>query len=193
MRLRRGDFIGPSIPVPFRLLIEGQLICEFWPKKPQGFWSILRRRTQFRRFFKPASAAAVFAVSTAKAGFADGHGWNREGPIELMIAFCAGAAQTPKAACSQVQPQRRRDQSRSGDGLWPAYCDVPDQRFELDRRRCVYARSTSESLPDDPASILLILGDKHLADCFGFEGRKIKTPHLDQPVAQKTHMANAWH
>ncbi|MEM7242751.1 MAG: sulfatase-like hydrolase/transferase [Pseudomonadota bacterium] len=39
-------------------------------------------------------------------------------------------------------------------------------------------------------NILLISGDQHRADCFGFEGRKIKTPHLDQLAAEGTHFSN---
>ncbi|MDA7425322.1 sulfatase-like hydrolase/transferase [Thalassococcus lentus] len=39
-------------------------------------------------------------------------------------------------------------------------------------------------------NILLISGDQHRADCFGFEGRKIKTPHLDQLAADGTHFSN---
>ncbi len=36
-------------------------------------------------------------------------------------------------------------------------------------------------------NILLISADQHRADCFGFMGRKIKTPHLDQLAADGTH------
>ena len=39
-------------------------------------------------------------------------------------------------------------------------------------------------------NILQISGDQHRADCFGFEGRKIKTPHLDQLAADGTHFSN---
>lgn len=39
-------------------------------------------------------------------------------------------------------------------------------------------------------NILLISGDQHRADCFGFEGRNIKTPHLDQLAADGTHFSN---
>lgn len=39
-------------------------------------------------------------------------------------------------------------------------------------------------------NILLISGDQHRADCFGFEGRSIKTPHLDQLAADGTHFSN---
>ena len=35
-------------------------------------------------------------------------------------------------------------------------------------------------------NILLISADQQRADCFGFEGRKIKTPHLDQLAADGT-------
>ncbi len=36
-------------------------------------------------------------------------------------------------------------------------------------------------------NILLISSDQHRADCMGFMGRKIKTPHLDQLAAEGTH------
>ncbi len=39
-------------------------------------------------------------------------------------------------------------------------------------------------------NILLISADQHRADCFGFEGRKIKTPHLDQLAADGTRFSN---
>ena len=39
-------------------------------------------------------------------------------------------------------------------------------------------------------NILLISADQHRADCFGFEGRKVKTPHLDQLAAEGTHFSN---
>ena len=39
-------------------------------------------------------------------------------------------------------------------------------------------------------NILLISADQHRADCFGFEGRNIKTPHLDQLAAEGTHFSN---
>lgn len=39
-------------------------------------------------------------------------------------------------------------------------------------------------------NILLISADQHRADCFGFQGRKIKTPHLDQLAADGTHFSN---
>ncbi|MEL7099417.1 MAG: sulfatase-like hydrolase/transferase, partial [Pseudomonadota bacterium] len=35
-------------------------------------------------------------------------------------------------------------------------------------------------------NILLISADQQRADCFGFEGRKVKTPHLDALAAQST-------
>ncbi len=35
-------------------------------------------------------------------------------------------------------------------------------------------------------NFLLISADQQRADCFGFEGRKIKTPHLDQLAAEST-------
>lgn len=37
-----------------------------------------------------------------------------------------------------------------------------------------------------PPNILLITSDQHRADCFGFAGRKVKTPHLDLLAAQGT-------
>ncbi len=39
-------------------------------------------------------------------------------------------------------------------------------------------------------NILLISADQQRADCFGFEGRNIKTPHLDQLAAQGTRFSN---
>ncbi|MDD9910063.1 MAG: sulfatase-like hydrolase/transferase [Ahrensia sp.] len=38
-------------------------------------------------------------------------------------------------------------------------------------------------------NILLISADQQRADCFGFEGRAIQTPHLDQLAANGTHFA----
>ena len=35
-------------------------------------------------------------------------------------------------------------------------------------------------------NILLISADQHRADCLGFQGRRIKTPHLDQLAAEGT-------
>ena len=35
-------------------------------------------------------------------------------------------------------------------------------------------------------NILFITSDQHRGDCFGFEGRKVKTPHLDQMAADGT-------
>ena len=40
-------------------------------------------------------------------------------------------------------------------------------------------------------NILFITADQHRADCLGIEGRKIKTPHLDQLAAEGTRFANA--
>jgi arylsulfatase A-like enzyme len=37
-----------------------------------------------------------------------------------------------------------------------------------------------------PPNILLIMSDQHRADCFGFEGRKVRTPHLDRLARQGT-------
>ena len=39
-------------------------------------------------------------------------------------------------------------------------------------------------------NILLISADQHRADCFGFQGRNIKTPNLDQLAAEGTHFSN---
>ena len=39
-------------------------------------------------------------------------------------------------------------------------------------------------------NILLISADQHRADFFGFEGRSIKTPHLDRLAADGTHFSN---
>ena len=35
-------------------------------------------------------------------------------------------------------------------------------------------------------NVILITSDQHRGDCFGFEGRPIKTPHLDQLAANGT-------
>lgn len=40
-------------------------------------------------------------------------------------------------------------------------------------------------------NILLISADQQRADCFGFRGRNIKTPHLDQLAAEGTWFSNA--
>ena len=39
-------------------------------------------------------------------------------------------------------------------------------------------------------NILLISADQQRADCFGFMGRKVKTPHLDQLAAEGTHFTS---
>ena len=39
-------------------------------------------------------------------------------------------------------------------------------------------------------NILLISADQQRADCFGFMGRKVKTPHLDRLAAEGTHFTN---
>lgn len=39
-------------------------------------------------------------------------------------------------------------------------------------------------------NILLISGDQHRADCLGIEGRRVKTPHLDQLAGEGTRFAN---
>ncbi|CAN0490481.1 unnamed protein product, partial [Scytosiphon promiscuus] len=38
-------------------------------------------------------------------------------------------------------------------------------------------------------NIIFITADQHRGDCFGFEGRKVKTPHLDQLAREGTHFA----
>ena len=53
-----------------------------------------------------------------------------------------------------------------------------DHRF-LERKVCVTR-----------PNIILISGDQHRADCFGFEGRKVKTPHLDQLAKDGTVFSN---
>ena len=40
-------------------------------------------------------------------------------------------------------------------------------------------------------NILFITADQHRADCLGVEGRRIKTPHLDQLAAEGTRFSNA--
>ncbi len=39
-------------------------------------------------------------------------------------------------------------------------------------------------------NILLITSDQHRGDCFGFEGRKVKTPHLDRMAREGTQFSN---
>lgn len=55
------------------------------------------------------------------------------------------------------------------------------RRFAQDMRKT--------GLRDMRPNILLISSDQHRADCFGFEGRKVKTPHLDQLAADGTHFS----
>jgi arylsulfatase A-like enzyme len=38
-------------------------------------------------------------------------------------------------------------------------------------------------------NILLVTSDQHRGDCFGFEGRRVHTPHLDLLAAQGTRFA----
>ncbi|KMW58513.1 Choline-sulfatase [Candidatus Rhodobacter oscarellae] len=57
------------------------------------------------------------------------------------------------------------------------------------------SRDTSLTNEPEPAAmsrpnILLISADQHRADCMGFAGRRVKTPHLDQLPAEGTHFAN---
>ncbi len=40
-------------------------------------------------------------------------------------------------------------------------------------------------------NILLITSDQHRADCYGFEGRRVKTPHLDRMAANGTRFSAA--
>lgn len=40
-----------------------------------------------------------------------------------------------------------------------------------------------------PPNILLITSDQHRGDCFGFEGRAVQTPHLDELAANGTRFA----
>lgn len=42
----------------------------------------------------------------------------------------------------------------------------------------------------DRPNILLITSDQQRADCFGFAGRPVKTPHLDQLARDGTHFSN---
>jgi len=41
------------------------------------------------------------------------------------------------------------------------------------------------SMPGKP-NILMITSDQQRGDCFGFEGRRVKTPHLDQMASDGT-------
>lgn len=43
-----------------------------------------------KTFLKAAAAAAVMAIASTTASFAEGHGWKPEGPIKMIIAFAAG-------------------------------------------------------------------------------------------------------
>ncbi|MEM7377158.1 MAG: sulfatase-like hydrolase/transferase [Pseudomonadota bacterium] len=45
-------------------------------------------------------------------------------------------------------------------------------------------------MSDKRPNILLISADQHRADCFGFEGRRIKTPHLDTLAAEGTRFSS---
>ncbi len=47
-----------------------------------------------------------------------------------------------------------------------------------------------DALQRQRPNILLVTSDQHRADCFGFEGRKVQTPHLDLLAAQGTRFAN---
>ena len=40
-------------------------------------------------------------------------------------------------------------------------------------------------MPGKP-NILMITSDQQRGDCFGFEGRRVKTPHLDQMASDGT-------
>ena len=39
-------------------------------------------------------------------------------------------------------------------------------------------------------NLLIITTDQHRGDCYGFEGRKVKTPHLDQLAASGARFKN---
>ena len=39
-------------------------------------------------------------------------------------------------------------------------------------------------------NILLITSDQHRGDCYGFEGRSVKTPHLDRMAREGTRFSN---
>ena len=41
-----------------------------------------------------------------------------------------------------------------------------------------------------PPNILLIMSDQHRGDCFGFEGRRVQTPHLDMLARQGTRFSS---
>lgn len=43
----------------------------------------------------------------------------------------------------------------------------------------------------DRPNILLITSDQHRWDCYGFEGRKVRTPHLDRMAANGTRFSSA--
>ena len=42
----------------------------------------------------------------------------------------------------------------------------------------------------DKPNILLITSDQHRGDCYGFEGRRVRTPHLDEMARQGTRFAD---
>jgi len=45
-------------------------------------------------------------------------------------------------------------------------------------------------MPEQPPNILFITTDQHRGDCFGFEGRRVHTPHLDQLAGEGTRFSS---
>lgn len=58
-----------------------------------------------KTFFKTAAAAAILAMGTATTVSADGHGWQPDGPINLLIAFAAGGGADTQARLIADQVQ----------------------------------------------------------------------------------------
>ena len=42
----------------------------------------------------------------------------------------------------------------------------------------------------EPLNIVFITSDQQRADCYGFAGRKVRTPHLDQMAREGTHFTS---
>ena len=45
-------------------------------------------------------------------------------------------------------------------------------------------------MPGSRPNIILVTTDQHRGDCFGFEGRAVKTPHLDEFARNGTRFSN---
>lgn len=58
-----------------------------------------------KTFFKAAATAVILASGAATNASADGHGWQPEGPINLLIAFAAGGGADTQARLIADQVQ----------------------------------------------------------------------------------------